>query len=1105
MQDLRVIGASFLLAVMTAGMGFSQAVNATIVGSVSDASGAVVAGAKVTITETNTGNVHVITANGSGGFTLPDIPAGTYSVVVEHPGFKKESRRDIEVLTNSTTRVDVQLQPGNVSETIEVTGAPPALQTDRVDTGRTIDTQIVDEMPLAGNRNFQFLLDLVPGAAPETEQHSQFFNASGSVQTEVNGQPRVGNNYQIEGIDDNERTGLLQVLIPPIEAIQSVGISTSNHDPELGRASGAVVNVMLKSGTNLIHGAAYEFIQNSDLDARSFFNPSVGHVAYNYFGGNVGGPIKKNKLFYFADYLRISDHEATTTLATIPSAAFRTGNLTADNHVVYDPATGNAITGVGRVPFAGNIIPASRINPVSAAILAAIPEPNQPFNAAAPANNYYGLLPYYKDTNFVDGKVDWVISSRDRFSSRFSFQDPTIYSAPIFGSVGGDNLFSGTGHQKTYSTGINYDRIVSPTLVAEFRFGVAYYHNQAVESDYGTNDSTNFGILGVNLNPFTSGMAAIDMSGFSYLTGYSASLPWDRAEANIDLVNTWTKTWKAHTIKWGVDVRILRDALLQDQTFSPRGIIYFGADQTSIPGASTGIANDMASFLLDAPYEEGRDVNTYFPSLHQKQYFLFVADNWQVNSKLTLNIGVRWEYYAPPTPEFPGGFSNYNIANDTLVIAGVGGNPDNMGLHSQFHYFAPRLGVAYRLNDKTVIRTGFGISYTPYPDNTWAYNFPVRSNNEYSQAQGNSYAQAALPSGLAPTFQNGFPAPQAVVVPSNGILTANPTSAEFYIPLNYHNGYVEQWNFAIQRQLPYSFNLDIAYVGNHGVDMPSQTNLNAGQTIGAGSAGQPFNTLYGITASITENFQGFSSTYNALQVKLDRTFNHGFRVTNSFSWQKAMDFATGGDDDGGTYFYAAQGQSRSYARADFDRTLNWVSSFIYQLPFGKGKPYLTNNFAGKILGGWQLSGIMSWRTGLPFTVTSTTGFSTPSGTNTAEQVGPIIYYGGINTGNPWFSTQSFSTTPTNTQGDTGRNIYSGPDLFTLNTNLSRTIDIHERLQMQLRFECLNVTNTPAFSVPNSEVGTSSFGYITSTLSSGMGVTSGAGIPRAIQAGVRFTF
>ncbi len=285
---------------------FGQAVNGTIVGTVTDATGAVVANAKVTITEQADTNVsHAGNSNESGNFIFADLPPGNYSVTVEMTGFKKEQRRNIALLVNTTQRVDIQLQPGNVTESVEVTGAPPALQTDRADTGRNIDSMVVSELPvLVSNRNYQALLALVPGTSPPTEEHSQFFNASDSLQTEVNGAPRVSNNYQIEGIDDNERTGLLQILIPPLEAITTVDISTSNHSVDLGRGAGAVTNVILKSGTNQFHGSLYEFVQNGDFDARNFFQPSVAAVHYNYFGGTIGGPIKKNKLFFFADFLR---------------------------------------------------------------------------------------------------------------------------------------------------------------------------------------------------------------------------------------------------------------------------------------------------------------------------------------------------------------------------------------------------------------------------------------------------------------------------------------------------------------------------------------------------------------------------------------------------------------------------------------------------------------------------------------------------------------------------------------------------------------------------------------------------------------------------------
>ncbi len=298
---------------------FAQAVTGTILGTVQDSSGAVVATAKVTLTEVNTNVSRSVQTNASGNYTFPDLPEGSYAVTVEASGFKKEVRQDIRVEVNTSARVDVALQPGNLTQTVEVTGAPPALQTDRADTGITLSTVQTAQLPLGVNRNFQSLLNLVPGTTPATFQHSQFFNASSSLQTEVNGQMRMGNEYQIEGIDDDERTGLLQILIPPVESIQTVDVSTSNYDAELGRASGGVANVILKSGSNSFHGAAYEYLQNSAFDARAFFNPTVSHVAYNYFGGNVGGPIIKNKLFFFADVLRVNDHEATSTLETIPS------------------------------------------------------------------------------------------------------------------------------------------------------------------------------------------------------------------------------------------------------------------------------------------------------------------------------------------------------------------------------------------------------------------------------------------------------------------------------------------------------------------------------------------------------------------------------------------------------------------------------------------------------------------------------------------------------------------------------------------------------------------------------------------------------------------
>jgi outer membrane receptor protein involved in Fe transport len=509
------------------------------------------------------------------------------------------------------------------------------------------------------------------------------------------------------------------------------------------------------------------------------------------------------------------DHEANTNLVTIPSNAFRTGDLSASTTTIYNPFTGNA-DGTGRQPFANNQIPSSLINPVSAKILALLPATNQSFNAASPSNNYYSLLPFQKTTDSFDSKVDDNITSNDRLSIRLSYARPSVYQAPIFGDAGGpvQGAFEGAGLQRGYSGGFNYSRIISSTLITEVRAGVAYYHNEAHPSDFGKNDAAAIGIPGVNIGAFESGMVGINITGFSSpLVGYSASIPWDRSEANIDLSNIWTKIAGNHTIKFGMDLRRLRDNLEQDQAFSPRGVYYFGVNQTSIPGAATGVGNDFASFLLDQPNEVGRDVNTYFPGMRLWEFSGFVNDRWQFSPKLTLSLGLRWELFPAATEPYAGGFSNYNPANNTLVLGGIGGNPSNGGVHTKYTNFAPRIGVAYRLTPTTVIRSGFGITYTPpcTDTNCQEWNFPVEANNEYLPANNTPYLPALLPSGQLATFQVGMPAPQPIVIPSNGIIP-NPAATSTYTvtPANLPINYVEAWNFAVQQALPYQFSSRLA-------------------------------------------------------------------------------------------------------------------------------------------------------------------------------------------------------------------------------------------------------------------------------------------------------
>jgi hypothetical protein len=1138
---------------------FGQAVNATLLGTITDSSGATVGGAKVTATETATGLIHESVTNESGNYTFPDMTPGKYSITAEAKGFKKDTHQNIDLLSNSSTRVDIDMVTGSVSEEVLVTTAPPLLQTDRADISTKIEARQVADMPLGTNRNFQSLLNLVPGMAPAVFQHSQFFNAASSLQTEANGLPRMGNLYQIEGIDDDERTGLLQIIIPPAESIQSVDISTNNFEAELGRATGAVTNVILKSGSNAFHGSAFEYIQNSAVNARSYFGGPLGHLSYNYYGGTIGGPIIKNKLFFFGDYLGTSDHERIASTFTIPDARYYTPNaqgnidlsaalLSNGTGQIYDPATGDGNVGSTapgphvRTPFVNNQLPFNRVNPVSLKIL-------QMVNAAAatngilnsnaplvnPANNYTTNLPFTKGTNSFDVKIDWSVNERNHLSGRYSYQKVNTFQAPAFGSFLGGPAgggFQGLGVQTSYSTGVNYDHIFSPSFFTEARVGVAHLRNNANPSDYGSNDAAALGIPGVNIagQPFTSGQVGLTINGgfTGTLIGYSASVPWIRGESNIDFVNNWTKVIRNHTIKFGADLRRVRDDLLQDQTFSPRGVFNFSDVQTSQKGAATNIANDIASFLLDLPSSTGRDLNTFFPAYRQWWFFAFATDKWQATPKLTLDLGVRWEFYPPATPRNANGFSNYDPVNNNIVLTGAGGNPTNLGMQTRYRYFAPRTGFAYRVTDDTVVRGGFGISYMPYPDNNYAYNYPIRANNSYGLVGSSPFTPAVIADGVTPaTFQAGFPAPVPIPIPSNGIIPATtPTLiSQVYnvIPLNYKNAYAESWNVAVQQAFRGNLSLQLAYVANHGVDISGNQNINLPSTYGGGDASRPEYHCVGCpslptspvrTANTNILYLPFSSNYQSLQASLTKRLSNGLQFTSAFTWGKAMGYI--GGDDGGLLFFI--NQRRNYAPLDFDRTLNYEQSFTYELPFGRGKSMLNSGVGAVVLGGWQLSGIISVVSGLPFTVqTNGSNLNTPGTTQTGNLTGAYHALHAVGGGNAhWFDPTAFSTpsgcstgctAQTVGVGNTGRNAFRGPGYIQDNFSIFKSFNLYREAAIQTRLDAFQLSNTPQFGQPTSNncCTATSFGQVTSTLGSGQGSVNGIGGGRTLQASVKFMF
>ena len=1067
---------SYLMLLLSALPLRGQAVKASLVGTVTDSSGAVVPGAEITITEVNTNFSRSATTNESGYYVFSNLNPGVYRVEAKLTGFKTAVKDKVEVLVNTTVRADLQLQPGAISEVVTVSAeAAPLLQTDRSDIGRKIEARQMQELPIGGrNRNFQILVNLTPGTSPVTREHSEFFNAQDALATRVNGQSRYGNNVQIEGVDDNHRTGLLTALIPPIEALQTVDVTTSNYDAELGRAGGAVTNVVLKSGTNQFHGSAYEFNRVNALYARNFFSSSdAPHSVFNQFGVTLGGPIKRDKTFFFADFMGVRDRRGNFNQVTVPTPAFRSGDLSAAPTVIYDPATGNP-DGTGRTPFPNNQIPDSRISPIAKRILALIPPPT----SSGLTNNYQAPTVLTKDTNAFDVKIDQKLRQFDSLSVRYSFSRPRVFDPGVYGNLAGgprNDGFAGEGIQRAQNGALNYTHIFNPRFITDFRFGVMRYRNDATNQDIGTKAADDIGIKGANIDRFTSGLTYINVDNFTNnpIVGFSPSLPWIRAETNFDFVSNWTFVKANHTLKWGVDARRNRDDLLQTQTYSPRGRFYFRAGTTTLKvpaGAkapATGIGNSFASFLLDLPNEYGRDLPGIFPTFRQTQLFTYFQDKWQVTPKLTLDLGLRHEIYFAPTAAVPAGFSNYDPDGNRLLLSGKGGNPGDLGVGTRLKSFAPRTGLAYRLTEKTVVRAAFGITIDPsYPDDKWAYNYPVKQNNAFLPLD--SYSAAG-------SMAAGFPPPLPVVIPDSGIIANAPTAQAYVIiPAGLRQAYIEAWNLAVQRQLPGNFALEAAYVGNHAVGILNRVNINAGQIPGKGAAGQPLNARFGRKAD-TIGWARMGGNYNGLQVKLDRRYANGFALTTAYTFSKSINFA----DDNGTLLIPVNFRMNR-GRANFDRAHMYVQSFIYDVPAGPGKRWLSSGLAGRILGGWQFNGVLSGYTGTPMTFTySTASLNAPGNNQRANVNATPSVLGNVGPGVKWFDTSVFSFPAANTFGNAARNTLSGPGYVNLDLSLIKRFQFTERWRMELRAETFNFTNTPHFNNPSSALDSTQFGEVRS--------------------------
>ncbi len=1074
----------------------AQAVSGTLLGNITDTSGAAVPGASVTATETQTNISRTTVSNEAGYYIFSSLMNGTYTVDAELQGFKKVIRPNVKVDVNTTMRVDLKLEVGQISEAVTVSAETPVLQTDRTDTGRVLESKMVSEMPLTFNRNFQGLLVTVPGATRPQRQHSAFFNSQDSLGVEINGQPRQANNTLIEGLDNNQKTGLLQVIIPAADALETVSISTSNYDAEFGRSGGAITNVTLKSGTNDLKGSVFFFGNTDATNASDYFTHLKAPTKFANGGFTLGGPIVKGKFFFFGDYQRTLDNQGYVVRATIPTSAMRNGDFSAVAQRIYDPLTGD-VSGANRVAFANNQVPQDRISPIARRLMAFIPEPNI---AGAPLgqNNFQQAQTREKTTDGFDTKLTYTLSAKDQLSYRISFMRPVVFDPGLFGIYGGaaNGGFAGTGTNKSVSTAANWTRVYSAATVLDVRGGVSYYHNTTETQGHGLNTSTEVGIPGANLDAYTSGLSQINIGGYSGpVLGFSASQPWDRSEKTWTVATTLTRLLRTHTIKVGGEWRNNRDILLQTQDAGgPRGNFAFNASGTGLPsesGTLTGVANSFASFLLDWPNGVNRDLKVIDePGTKHWATAAFVHDKWQARSNVTVDLGLRWEYYNPLEGiEGKGTLANYDPATNTIRVAGYGTTTNAVNVKKTLTNFAPRTGVSWRLDDKSVIRAGYGASAIPFPDNRYAFNFPVKQN--YAGSAANGFQRAG-------SMAAGFPAPVLVSIPTDGVIPATGSllnSTYDVISPDLREGTLHSWNAAYQRQLPFSLTADIAYVGNRGVNLVMDVDRNASLIYGSGNTGRPQFAQFNRTGTSRTRTNDNKSEYNALQVKLDRRFRNGLLLTNSYTLSRSRDYA---NENGG--IATPIDFNLSWARSNFDRLHNYVLSGIYELPWGPGKQWMGNSTLGKIIGGWQVSGIFVGQSGTPTTIGGNgTLLNTPGNTAYANLTGDHNVIGGLGPGLLYFDPAVYSLPAAGVQGNLQRNNGpEGPGFWNIDASLFKRFAVGGGRFAEFRIDSYNTTNSVRWGNPNT-------GYSVATGNTFGQITGTTGGQRSLRFGGRFVF
>ena len=1038
-----------------------QALYGSISGTVTDSTGAAVPDATVTATQTETNAIRTGATNGSGLYMLATLPAGTYRITITRAGFKDFQTQDFGVQINAATRIDATLTVGTAKETVTVSAETAQLQTDRTDVNVEVPSEDFQNLPQP-TRSYEGLLGSVAGVGtPNVGNGLGTNNPDRSMLIEANGTSLAATDVRIEGVPDAENwVPYYSTLVPSVEAIQTVSMVTGSAEAEQTLASGATINVQLKSGTNHFHGEVYDFHMDRTGAARPYFsapNSPIPGELDNDLGGTFGGPIIKDKLFFFGSYEGDFSHAGWLTTQTIPTAAMLAGNFTTTSTTIYDPNTGNP-DGTGKVSFltetGTNAIPANRISPNVKPLLALLAQIT-PTNSAF-SNNFQGVVANPNTLHRIDTKFDWKTTDKLSFMGRYNYHPYTVLQVQSFNPSGILHIADNSNNGDTYGVTVAATYVATPHLVINGSWGLT----RTVQDLVPFNDNVKYGastlgIPGTNLEdlPAGGGMPQFNISGYS---GYGYNYPYLQYNdpiVNYDANATWIKG--RNTVKFGT---VNHDEHMNHLENSPDQFNFNGGSTTLNGGPQPNQFNAYADFLLGDPNYWQNSLQPFKVSrLITHQYSLYAMDTWQAARKLTVNVGTGWAYLPVPT-HGSYGLENYIESTNTYEVCGYGSIPKNCGIDSGKGVWSPNLGFAYRPFNGFVVRGGASIGAEQFNvGRDLMYNYP--EDIGYSQSSLTPYSAVGSLSSGVPTL--ALPNYKAGIIPL-------PVGASIYsLPQKLVHGYVESYNVTVQKQVG-TWLAQVGFVGNISIHQHMRYNINYG-TVGGGSASQQLYSVLGTTGE-TEILPLGHTHYDSLQATLERRFANGFQLKSTYTYSKWIGLCCDNSGFGGLAITPIpQYQRLNYAPINSDQRHIFNLSGIVQSPFGKGKKYLQTGPGGAVLGGWQLGAVAFVHSGTPFGIGAPgNSLNAPGSNQRADQVKPhVAIYGGTK---EYFDITAYALVTAPRFGTSGTDSVYGPGAANVDASVFRTFALPEHVTAQFRIESMNLTNTPHFSNPNTWLG-----------------------------------